>query len=254
MIVIDHPLPHSEPTAGPIAEPLSSRRKVLLAGLGAVGAVLAGGCVSPSLELMGAPFSKPGSLLGRDGYALSDEQIDAIPYASMGVRIGGSAPVVMILASINGAMLHWASADRVVLITERGRLVKTIGMPRDLLSTRWTGADSLLPVLRRVPGADDARLGRIIDLRPKDDFSVPVESRCEWLGEETLTLVGRTRRTVLLGEHVKVSKWRWKAENRYWFDIDSGLMLKSRQQYCPEVAAITMEVLKPAIEPPPEAV
>lgn len=227
---------------------------MLLAGLGAIGGLLAGGCVSPSLELMGAPFKKPGSLLGRDGYALTDEQIDAIPYASMGVRIGGSAPVVMILASINGAKLHWASADRVVLITERGRLVKTIGMPRDLLSTRWTGADSLLPVLRRVPGADDARLGRIIDLRPKDDFSVPVESRCEWRGEETLTLMGRTRRTVLLSEHVKVSKWRWKAENRYWFDIDSGLMLKSRQQYCPEVAAITMEVLKPAIEPPPEAV
>lgn len=233
---------------------MSSRRRFIVAGLGAAGSLVAGGCVSPSLKLMGAPFSKPGSLLGRDGYALSDEQINAIPYASLGVRIGGSAPVIMILASINGANLHWASADRVVLITERGRLVKTIGMPRDLVGTRWTGADSLLPVLRRQPGTGDSRVGRIIDLRPKDDFSVPVESRCEWLGEETLTLVGRERRTVLLSEHIKVGKWRWKAENRYWFDAETGAMLKSRQQYCPEVAAVTMEVLKPAAEPPPEAV
>ncbi len=254
MIVIDHPLPHIKQSSESAADPLLNRRRVLLAGLGTVGGLLATGCASPSLELIAAPFKKPGSLLGHDGYALTNEQIDDIPYASMGVRIGGSAPVIMILANINGAKLHWASADRVVLITERGRLVKTIGMPRDLLSTRWTGADSLLPVLRRVPGTEDSRVGRIIDLRPKDDFSVPVESRCEWLGEETLTLVGRKRRTVMLSEHIKVEKWRWKAENRYWFDVDSGLILKSRQQYCPEVAAITMEVLRPAIEPPPDAV
>lgn len=246
-------MPPFEQASELTADPFLSRRRVLLAGLGAAGGLLTGGC-SSSMKLMGAPFSKPGSLLGSDGYALTNAQIDDIPYASMGVRIGSSAPVIMILANINGAKLHWASADRVVLITERGRLVKTIGMPRDLLSTRWTGADSLLPVLHRVPGTEDSRVGRIIDLRPKDDFSVPVESRCEWLGEETLTLVGRMRRTVMLSEHIKVGKWRWKAENRYWFDVDSGLMLKSRQQYCPEVAAITMEVLRPAIEPPPDAV
>ena len=34
--------------------------------------------------------------------------------AEIGVRIGDSAPVIMILASINGRRLHWASADRVV--------------------------------------------------------------------------------------------------------------------------------------------
>ncbi len=205
------------------------------------------------MQLLGASLGKPGSLIGSGGYALSNEQINAIPYASMGVRIGNSAPVIMILASINGSNLHWASADRVVLITERGRLVKTIGMPRDLLGTRWTGADSLLPVLQRVPGSDDARVSRIVDLRPKDDFSVAVESRCEWVGEETLNLMGREQRTVQLRERVKVGKWRWKTENRYWFAVDSGTMVKSRQQYCPEVAAITMEVLKPAAEPPPEA-
>lgn len=213
-----------------------------------LGGAVASGCASPSLQLLGSPFGKSANRHGNGGYSLSTDQIEAIPYASIGVRIGGSAPVVMILASINGGNLHWASADRIVLITERGRLVKTIGMPRDLIGTRWTGSDALLSTLHQQTGSGEAGVGRIIDLRPKDDFSVPVESRYEWLGEESLSLLGRERRTVLVAERVTVRKWRWKAENRYWFDADNGRLLKSRQQYCPEVPAITLEVLKPVAD------
>ena len=94
--------------------------------LGAGGALL-GGCASDSLSLLGATLPRFGAAARGNGYPLSDAQIKAIPYASMGVHIGKSAGVVTILASVDGERLHWASADRIVLITERGRLVKTIG-------------------------------------------------------------------------------------------------------------------------------
>ena len=65
----------------------------------------------------------------------------------------------------------------------------------------------------------------------------------------SLTLLGQSHQTVVLRERVRVEKWRWKTENRYWFEVGTGKMLKSRQQYCPEVLPITMEVLKPVAEP-----
>lgn len=241
MIVIDHPPAFPEAVAS-----VRISRRQLLAGFGLGSALAATGCASPSLKLLGGPFRGKGGHPG--GYSLSPEQIEAIPYASLGVRIGDSAPVIMILASINGRRLHWASADRVVLVTEAGRLVKTIGMPRDLVETRWTGADALLPALRREVGADEVRIGRIVDLRPQDDFGVPVESRCEWRGETRLKLLGSERSAILLTERIRVRKWRWKTENRYWFDPATGQMLKSRQQYCPDVAPVTLEALKPADE------
>lgn len=228
------------PPAAPVTVALSRRRLLIAAGTLGLG-----GCASDSLSLLGASLPKFGAAARGNGYPLTDEQIKAIPYASMGVRIGKSAGVVTILASIDGERLHWASADRVVLITERGRLVKTVGLPRDLLTTRLTEFDPLARVVRG-DAANEAGVSRIVDLRPKDDFSVPVESRCTVQGEETLMLLGQPRNVVRIRERVVVRKWRWSTDNLYWCDPASGRIWKSRQQFCPEVPAITMEVLRPA--------
>ncbi len=219
-----------------------SRRRLLIAA----GTLGLAGCASDSLSLLGSSFSSGGG--GGSGYPISDAQIAAIPYASIGVRIGSSAGVVMILASVDGANLHWASADRVVLITQRGRLVKTIGLPRDLLTTRFTEGDPLPLAVRGEAQADEARISRIIDLRPKDDFSVPVESRCAAIGMETVTIFGQPRSLLHLRERVVVRKWRWSTDNQFWVDPATGKVWKSRQQFCPDVPAITLEVLRPALE------
>lgn len=217
-----------------------SRRSLLIAA----GSLGLSACASDSLSLLSSSFGS-----GRRGgsvYPISDADIAAIPYASLGVRIGSSAGVVMILASIDGEKLNWVSADRVVLITERGRLVKTIGMPRDLLATRATNSDPLPLAVRGDAQADQARISRIIDLRPKDDFSVPVESRCTVRGEETLTIFGKPRKLLRIEERVVVRKWRWSTDNLFWVDQTTAKIWKSRQQFCPDVPAITMEVLRPA--------
>jgi len=225
-----------------IPEPRVARsRRSLLIAAGTLGL---SACASDSLSLLGASFGS--GRRGGSGYPISDADIAAIPYASLGVRIGSSAGVVMILASIDGEKLNWVSADRVVLITERGRLVKTIGMPRDLLATRATGSDPLPLVIRGDSQANQARISRIIDLRPKDDFSVPVESRCTVRSEETLTILGKPRKLLRVEERVVVRKWRWSTDNLFWVDPTTAKIWKSRQQFCPDVPAITMEVLRPA--------
>lgn len=239
MNAIDH-----LPPATPLHAALTRRRLLIAAG-----ALGLGGCASDSLSLLGASLPKFGASARGNGYPLTDAQIKAIPYASMGVRIGGSSAVVTILASVDGLRLHWASADRVVLITERGRLVKTIGLPRDLLTTRFTEFDPLAQIARGEP-ANSAGISRIVDLRPKDDFSVPVQSQCTVQEEETLTLLGQPRTLLRIRERVVVRKWRWSTDNLFWLDPADGQIWKSRQQYCPDVPAITMEMLRPPVSPP----
>lgn len=228
--VIDHPTRRD-------GAPQRTRRHLMLAA----GAAALGGCASDSLSLIGSTLG-----VGAPRYPISDAQIEALPYASIGVRIGGGSGVVMILATVDDESLSWVSTDRVVLITRRGRLIKSIGLTRDLLHVRETGADPLALALRGDPAAAESRVARIIDIRPRDDFSVPVASRCERIGEDLLTVLGTPRRVIRLRERVVVRKWRWSADNLFWVDADSGRVWKSRQQFCPDVPAITIELLKPA--------
>lgn len=230
-------LPH--PSSAAADDPSPRRRALLLAGASTVLA----GCASDSLSLIGSTiggFGQPAR------YPLSDAQIEAIPYATMGVRFGDSGGVVMVLASVDGDDLHWASADRVVLVTRRGRLVKTVGLARDLLTTRAAGGDALAQALAGDPAAAEARVDRLVDLRPKDDFGVPVESRWEVQGEETLRLLGRERPLIRVRERMVVRKWRWSADNVYWVEAGNGRVWKARQQYCPDVPVMTLELLNPA--------
>jgi hypothetical protein len=221
-----------------------TRRAVLggLAGLGVTGCGL-----SPTLDLIGQSFTGVSSK-GSDGYPMSAERIRAIPYASIGVRIGNSAPAVMILATYDGENLNWASADRVILVTRQGRLVKTVGLARDLVGTQWTGSDTIIDYARGGGSVANSRVNRFIDLRPDDDFGVAIESTVRPIGTDRITILGQTFDTRVVSEKIVATKWRWSKENQFWIDQASGKIVRSRQSYCPEVEPITIEVLKPAAE------
>ncbi|GAC1621852.1 MAG: hypothetical protein NVS9B10_05120 [Nevskia sp.] len=231
-----------------------TRRRLLTSLAGGFSCLGLSGCgTSPTLDLLGSALTGIGDIGKAPSYGLSDAQIEALPYASLGLRIGGSQPAVVILASVDGDELHWASADRVVFVTRHGRLTKTVGLPRDLTATQWTGQDPLAKFPAMPVSRDDRRVYRFVDLRPNDDFSVPVQSSFDTLGDETLTILGHRHETVLVRERVVVRKWRWSADNLFWVDKTTGRIWKSRQQFCPEVPAMTLEILKPAAEPPVRA-
>lgn len=226
-------------------EPALTRRAFLggLTGLG-----LAGCGSSPTLDLIGQSFAGL-SGGGASSYPLSAERIRALPYASLGVRIGSNAPAVMILATYDGENLNWASADRVILVTHRGRLVKTVGLARDLAATQWTGADPVLSYASGQVLETYSHVNRFLDLRQKDEFGVAIQSNVRVAGDERISVLGTSYDTMVIAERISAPKWRWSAENLFWIDRATGRILRSRQSYCPEIDPITLEVLKPAVEP-----
>jgi len=56
--------------------------------------------------------------------------INEIPYASMLVRIGKGPSALMILESISNNNFTWVSADGIYLVTNKGRIIKTSGLPK----------------------------------------------------------------------------------------------------------------------------
>ncbi len=219
-----------------------SRRQVL-GGLLASGAA---GCASDSNSVYNLFSSTVSSRSSSSGdYPLSAEQIRGIPYATLGLRVGDLAPAVVVLATIEGGDLQWVSADHVSFFTSGGRLVRTRGLDRDLAATRWlAGGDPL---------ADFARTGTVpprgtyyeIDLKHADEKAVVVESRFDLVGEETLVILGHERLTRRIDEVASMPAWRWKARNSYWVDAQGSRVWRAVQQYCPEMPAIRMELLKP---------
>lgn len=220
-----------------------SRRQVL-GGLLVSGVT---GCASNSgsvVELFTNTVT--GKTQSPNDYPLSNEQIQAVPYATLGVRIGNFPRAVTVLARAEQQELQWVSADRASFYTCSGRLVRSHGLDRDLQATRWlTPAGDPLAAFARTGELPVPGTYREIDLKHADEKAVAVESRYELRGEETLTVLGRARLVRRIDEVAVMPVWRWKTRNSFWIDPQSGRVWRSVQCYCPEMPPIEMVQLKP---------
>ncbi len=181
-------------------------------------------------------------------YPLTTAQILDIPYATLGVRVGENPRGVMVLSTIDGKAHQWISNDFVSFVTLDGWLLKTHGLKRDLAATRW------LPAAGQNPLAAFGQTGELpargvyreIDLKHADERGIAVESRFESAKDETIVVLGEEHLTRRIDEIASVRAWHWEVRNKFWVDPESGKVRRSVQQYCPEIAPIEMEVLRPA--------
>lgn len=177
---------------------------------------------------------------------MSDEQLRKLPYATLGVTIGRNAPAVMVLATVDGDDLHWVSADRVLFVTRKGRLTQTRGLKRDLVATDWNSDDPLIEAIQLSGDSDSSRsVTRFIDVGRAKPEHVGVSSSFSAPVADSLATLSGPSESLRLEEHAVVGDWRWAAHNTFWVAQQSGVVLKSRQQFCPEIPPIELEVLKP---------
>ena len=175
---------------------------------------------------------------------MTDEQLRALPYATLGVQVGAAAPSVMVLSRKESDLLYWVSADHVIFVTSYGRLVRTQGLKRDLVATDWKGVDPLAAAPGQSPDPDGlADIQRQLKIGVNHGETVWVSSSFQEVGDETLPSFNGTLTARRIIERVNVADWRWRTENMFWI-ADSGSVVKSRQQFCPEIPPISLELLK----------
>src|SRR5438045_7358616 len=83
---------------------------------------------------------------GGGGAGVTLQQAAAIPYATIGVRIDGSAEGMLALATSNpGDERLWTSSARIALLTRAGRIVRTAGLEQNSTDARGRGGGGGTP-------------------------------------------------------------------------------------------------------------
>lgn len=184
------------------------------------------------------------AIKGMPDVPLTRQQINQIPYATLGAKVGKGPRSLLVLGRIDGDELHWISADRAALVTRHGRLVKSAGFPENLKDTHIVGTDPMTSNLRQLDRSTEWT--RLIDLMPDYRYGIPVKSKFEIMAEEKIEILELSFDTILVHETCQAPLLDWEFENRYWVDRQSGFIWKSLQHLAPRIPPISIEIFKPA--------
>jgi hypothetical protein len=169
-------------------------------------------------------------------------QASAIPFSSIGYRIGKSSEGILILASKTDGQLLWTSADRIALITAAGRIVKTGGLRWDLSDTVFREPDPLKEIMSLSTTPVQSR--RLVDFRDIGKFSVTIATELKRLGPQSITVLGSEIPTIAFSERCETREFDWSFENQFWADSDTGFIWKTRQNIHPNLDPIMTEIFR----------
>ncbi len=185
------------------------------------------------------------AFLGFDNVELTKKQVEDLPYASIYARINEGHRIFMVLAyaernPINGALqLKWMSADKALIVTENGRVVKTLFLPENNLA-------SLSSLERLPPPSPNNQVWQAqYDWQPNYHFGYQARVASKTVSEQLLTSLLWEKETVLIEESVNIDGFPSPMSNLFWLD-KQGDVVKSAQWVVPNKLHIELEVLKPA--------
>jgi hypothetical protein len=166
---------------------------------------------------------------------LQTNDITQSPADLIYVKKGDSPTVVLALAFIEDGQYKWISADKVVLIEQNGRLVKTLALEQNL---DFVYAETTDPLIDPSKLSDDVSWYRQIDFADIF-FGVAVKSIFVNKGVQHLNIQKHSIETILIEEQVVVSNTakhsfnekNWS--NQFWVSKDSGKIIRSKQKLVP---------------------
>ena len=183
-----------------------------------------------------------GGLFGYPDYEITPEIVQNIPYASIRVKIGKGPAGLMILESIEGNNLTWVSADNVTISTYKGRVVGTSNLTNNLIDYYPKVESTFLEFISNEPL--NLKKYRSISLSNPAVSSMQLLVITSVRDTETITILGKKRKVILIEEEINNKYIKWKVTNKFWVDLVDGFVWKSEQQIAPNVPPIVIEVTK----------
>ncbi|HLZ68185.1 MAG TPA: YjbF family lipoprotein [Aliidongia sp.] len=171
--------------------------------------------------------------------AFTDDDVERIPFASIGVQLGRAPEALVVLATADGDTLTWIAADHSLIQTRNGRIVRF--RTGDIEVATAQGSDD--PVASGTVAAGECT--RLLDFPKAKLYSVPAQS--------TLAATGQARVTLLHGEILTRSFTEtgishplgWDFENHFYLDLDTKRVWQSNQSVTPQLPPIKIRVLRP---------
>lgn len=206
------------------------------------------------------------AFFGDKDVALSAEEINQLPYASMYARVDDGPQAFMVLAfaedsatlgltgvtglsALNSpkpsrTQLKWVSADKGMLITENGRIVKTLNLPSgNLVSSHSKQVDPLALGLHLA--TTPTQWQHTIDWQPGYHFGYPVHSEFTFIANEQLEINATIQQSKHYIERISIPTLDIVYNNHWWIDPNSGAVIKSKQKLAPNLPYIELTLLKP---------
>ncbi|MFH4665266.1 YjbF family lipoprotein [Vibrio cidicii] len=188
-------------------------------------------------------------LFGIEDITISAEEVSRLPYASSYMRFNQGPRVFMVLAlaepnpSNGQQQLKWLSSDGAMVVTEGGRVVKTLNLAKSNLA-------------RRQPLDLDVEISTFPSWSQHSTWL----ERYDWslnnhyghIGKAQLTFIGKSKVISTLWqdelnhwqEEIVFEKLNRTLRNQYWVD-SQGYIMKSIQYLGPDMSRVEVEILKP---------
>ncbi|MEC5342044.1 YjbF family lipoprotein [Brenneria populi] len=205
--------------------------------------ILMTGC-SQKMESLGKTAKL--AFLGQDDTHVSAQQVANTPYASAYLKVGKAPQAFVVLAFAEQQQLKWIAADKNMVVTQHGRLIKTQGFGEDI-----TYVDNL--------AQDPLALGLLKSTTP-----LQWRTRVEWAqvfrggydltsvflarGREKVQILNQSRELMRFDERVTVPSLNETYTNSYWLDPANGQVVQSHQYMGPDMALVKFTVLKPYVQ------
>ena len=175
---------------------------------------------------------------------MSTEHVTNLPYASAYARINGEHRIFLVLAyaeqnpATGETQLKWMSSDKAMIVTENGRIIKTLSLPSANLVS--LSATQTLPT----PSADNAPWQAQYDWQPNYSFGHQANVQSRFVKNEWLTSLLWSKETQLIEETVAFEALGRTMSNQFWVD-EQNTIVKSAQWVVPNKLHIELEILKP---------
>lgn len=97
------------------------------------------------------------SLFGTPGVQLTDDDIQNMPYASQYMQLNGGPQLFVVLAFSENGQQKWVTQDGATIVTQHGRLVKTLLGGDNLIDVNNLATDPLAKPGQIIDGATRTR-------------------------------------------------------------------------------------------------
>lgn len=164
-------------------------------------------------------------------------------FASIGVTVDDNPQFLFLLANQNGADEVYTLGYKISVVLRDGRLIRTQGLSRDLLGSRWEGQD----IIRTAIGAGRPVAGvRWFESNERGIATYEAQCTAQDFGDETITILGTPIVTRHVSEACIVPQMKWKYRNEFWITPQNGRVWLSLQYVHPRINPLRIETFRPS--------
>ncbi len=149
----------------------------------------------------------------------------------------------MVLATSEQGQQKWVTADKNMVVTQNGRVVKTIGFNEDIVYVSNVSRDPLFQGLLKSDTPKKWHYKTVWSQVFKGGYEQ--FSEFESKGYETVTVLEKSRQLHRFDEKVTVPALNKTYTNNYWLNPENGMVIKANQHIGPDLALIQFTILKP---------